>query len=369
MANKIPFLDLSRVNIPFQKDIDEAILRVSHSGWYIRGKECQNFEKEFASYCQSKHCVGTANGLDAIRLIFSAYIEMGVFKCGDEVIVPANTYIASILGLTASGLKPVLVEPELKTYNIAPSRIEEKITPRTKAILAVHLYGQVCEIDKINEIALRHNLKLIDDAAQAHGAELSGNRVGNLCNATAFSFYPTKNLGALGDAGAITTNDTKLAETIRTLANYGSSKKYISKYKGINSRLDDMQAAILSAKLKNLDNYIAEKRRIANLYLNNIQNTNIVLPQFRELKNHTFHLFVIRSSKRNLLQKYLLNNGIETQIHYPIPPHKQQAYKEWNNLTFPITEKIHNEVLSLPLFYGMKNYEHEKIVEIINNWQ
>jgi dTDP-4-amino-4,6-dideoxygalactose transaminase len=364
----IPFLDLKKVNEKYQQEIDQAILRVARSGWYIQGEEVKQFESDFAQYCQSDNCIGVGNGLDAIKLILIAYKELGLMNDGDEVIIPANTYIASILAISESGLTPILVEPDICTYNIDPKQIEAKITPKTKAILAVHLYGQLSPINELKEIANTYNLKLIDDAAQAHGAIYKGKRVGSLCNASAFSFYPTKNLGALGDGGAVTTNDLQLANTIRALANYGSSKKYENTYKGYNSRLDEMQAAILNIKLKYLDDEIKQRQELAQKYLNLIDNEQIITPHFSNIEKHVFHLFVIRNNKRDQLQQYLLNNGIQTQVHYPIPPHKQMAYKEWNNLSYPITEQIHSEVLSLPLHNNLSISDIETITGYLNKF-
>lgn len=363
----IPFLDLKRSIQPYKKEIDEALLRVSSSGWYVLGKECQDFEQKYAEYCHVAHCIGVANGLDAIRLIFMAYIELGMLKPGDEVIVLANTYIASILALSQAGLTPVLVEPDISTYNIAPDKIETAITSRTKAILVVHLYGQVCDMDALKKISSKYNLLLVDDAAQAHGALYKGQVVGSLCDATAFSFYPTKNLGALGDGGAITTNNKELADMVRSIANYGSVEKYIHHYKGVNSRLDEIQAAVLLAKLPYLKQDMQRRCDIAQYYIDHISNPKLVLPSFRE-KEHAFHLFVVRTNDRDSLKKYLSENGIQTQIHYPIPPHKQKAYEEWNNLELPITETIHKTVLSLPLFVGLTQEEVDYIVNTVNKW-
>lgn len=365
----IPFLDLKRSNQRYQEEINKALIRVSQSGWYVLGEECKSFEAKYTAYCNTTYCIGVGNGLEAIRLILLAYRQLGIFNEGDEVIVPANTYIASILAISDSKLVPVLVEPDINTYNIDPLKIEEKITSKTKAILAVHLYGKVCDMDTLNKISKKHNLKLIDDAAQAHGSIYKGKKVGNLCDASAFSFYPTKNLGCLGDGGAITTNDETLAETIRSLANYGSKEKYVHQYKGINSRLDEIQAAVLSVKLPYLDKDIKEKQEIADYYLNNISNSDIILPSKGLDGEHSFHLFIIRCKEREALKSYLLENGIQTQIHYPTPPHKQKAYEEWNNLSFPITELIHQQVLSLPLYNGITQDELKHIVTIINNWR
>jgi dTDP-4-amino-4,6-dideoxygalactose transaminase len=365
----IPFLDLKKINLQYRNKLIEACTKVIDSGWYIQGNECKKFEKEFSIYCGTKYTIGVANGLDALILILRAYKEMGIIKDGDEVIVPSNTYIASILAISENNLVPLLVEPDINTYLIDSSKIEEKITPKTKAIMPVHLYGQVCEMDKINTIAKKYNLKVIEDSAQSHGAYFSDKRCGNLGDASGFSFYPGKNLGSLGDSGAVTTNDEKLANTIRALGNYGSHKKYKNLYKGVNSRLDEIQAAMLRVKLRFLDKEINQRRKIANFYLENIQNKNIILPQVKKKTSHVWHLFVIRTIQRKELQGYLLDNGIQTLIHYPLAPHKQEAYVEWNDESFPISERIHDEVLSLPIS-GVQNLEDiELIVNVINNYK
>ena len=364
----IPFLDLKAINAQYRTELIDACTKVIDSGWYIQGNECKEFEVEFANYCGTKYAIGVANGLDALILILRAYKELGFMKDGDEVIVPSNTYIASILAISQNNLVPVLVEPDINTYLIDPTKIEEKITSKTKAILPVHLYGQTCEMDKINEIAKKYNLKVIEDSAQSHGAFYKNKRSGNLGDASGFSFYPGKNLGALGDGGAVTTNDEELALAIKALGNYGSHKKYENLYKGTNSRLDEMQAAMLRVKLKYLDEEVKKRREIANYYLENIKNDTIILPIVRAEDNHVWHLFVIRTNKRDELQKYLLDNGIQTLIHYPIPPHKQNAYKEWNNESYPISEQIHDKVLSLPIS-GVQNLEDtKKIVQVINDF-
>jgi dTDP-4-amino-4,6-dideoxygalactose transaminase len=362
----IPFLDLKEINAQYRTELIEACTKVIDSGWYIQGNELNEFEKEFAHYCGAKHCIGVANGLDALILILRAYKEMGVMADGDEVIVPSNTYIASILAISQNDLVPVLVEPNIDTYLIDPSKIEEKITSKTKAILPVHLYGQTCQMDAINEIAKKHALKVIEDSAQSHGAYFGDKRSGNLGDASGFSFYPGKNLGALGDGGAVTTNDDELANTIRALGNYGSHKKYENLYKGVNSRLDELQAAMLRVKLRYLDDEVGKRREIANYYLQNIKNEKIVLPTVRCEDNHVWHLFVIRTTKRDELQKYLLDNDIQTLIHYPLAPHKQKAYKKWNNDSYPISEKIHKEVLSLPISPVQSIEETVKIVNVLN---
>ena len=364
----ISFLDLKGLNAQYRAELIEASTRVIDSGWYIQGNECKEFEKEFASYCGTKYAIGVANGLDALILILRAYKEMGIMNDGDEVIVPSNTYIASILAISQNNLVPVLVEPDINTYLIDPNKIEEKITSKTKAILPVHLYGQTCEMDAINEIAKKYNLKVIEDSAQSHGAYFGARRSGNLGDASGFSFYPGKNLGALGDGGAVTTNDEELANTIKALGNYGSHKKYENLYKGVNSRLDEIQAAMLRVKLRYLDDEIEKRRAIANYYLQNIKNKNIILPVVRAESNHVWHLFVIRTSKRDELQKYLLDNSVQTLIHYPIPPHKQNAYKEWKNESYPISEQIHDEILSLPISGVQSLEDTKKIVKILNDF-
>jgi len=362
----IPFLDLKKINAQYREELIEACTKVIDSGWYIQGSEHKEFEKEFAQYCGSKYAIGVANGLDALVLILRAYKEMGIMNDGDEVIVPSNTYIASILAISENNLVPVLVEPDINTYNINPSLIEEKITNKTKAIMPVHLYGQTCQMDAINKIATKYNLKVIEDSAQSHGAYFKDKRCGNLGDAGGFSFYPGKNLGALGDGGAVTTNDEELANTIRALGNYGSAKKYENIYKGTNSRLDEIQAAMLRVKLRYLDEEIEKRKEIANYYLKNIKNENIILPIITT--HSVWHLFVIRTVNRYKFQKYLVDNGIQTLIHYPLSPHKQDAYKEWKDDSYPISEQIHDEVLSLPIS-GVQSLEDTKnIVQVINDF-
>lgn len=369
----IKFLDLKKINEPYETAFQEKLKSVLDNSWYILGKEVEAFEKTFAEYCNSKYCIGVGNGFDALVLIFKGYVQLGKLQKGDEVIVPANTYIASILAILQSDLVPVLVEPKLETYNIDPDLIAEKITSKTKAILAVHLYGQLAEMDVINTIANQNNLLVIEDAAQAHGAISDFGKSGNLSNAAAFSFYPGKNLGALGDGGAVTTNDSELARTIQSLRNYGSEAKYHNEYIGVNSRLDELQAAFLNLKLPNLNTDNKKRRVIAKRYLSEIKNDKIILPtvSLRDTKqsnNHVFHLFVIRTENREGLQSYLLEKGIQTMIHYPIPSHKQKAFSNWNNLFFPITEKIHNEILSLPISPVMTDDEVGFVVSILNNY-
>ena len=365
----IKFLDLQKINARDAAEIKEAVNRVIDSGWYLLGNEVAAFEKEFAAYCGVNHCIGVANGLDALRLIFKAYMELGQLKEGDEVIVPANTYIASILSITDNRLKPVLIEPNITTYNLDQDLIEQAITSKTKAILLVHLYGQNAMTDQIKLIAQKHNLLMIEDSAQAHGASFNDKKTGNLGDASGFSFYPGKNLGALGDGGAVTTDNKELEDTIRALANYGSDEKYVNKYQGLNSRLDEIQAAVLRVKLKKIEQDIEKRRQVAAAYLNGITNKNIILPFVANHKGHVWHLFVIRTKNRDVLQQYLADHGIQTLIHYPIPPHKQKAYTAWNTLTLPITEQIHNEVLSLPISPVMEPVDIKRVILRIENYK
>lgn len=363
----IKFLDLKAINDSFEPELSQAIKRVLDSGWYLLGNEVKSFEQEYSNYIGTKHCIGVANGLDALRLILKAYIEMGIMKEGDEIIVPANTYIASILAITDNRLIPILVEPDLNTYNIDPFLIEKKITERTKGIMIVHLYGQNALHPAIQRLVEKYNLKLIEDNAQAVGAYYVEKRTGSLGHAAGNSFYPGKNLGALGDGGAVTTDDDELADVVRTLANYGSKIKYQNLYIGLNSRLDEIQAAILRTKLKRLDKDNQRRREIAQYYLENIVHPDMILPQFIP-QSYNGHVFVIRIPFRDQFQKYLNENGIQTLIHYPIPPHKQLAYNEWNNLSFPITELIHQQVLSLPISPVMTNEEVLEVVKRVNNY-
>ena len=358
----IKFLDLYKINEQYRNEIDEKINQVLDSGWYLLGQQDELFEKHFAEFCGTKHCIGCANGLDALNLIIKGF----GFSKGDEIIVPANTYIASILAISMNDATPVLVEPDINTYNINPDLIEDKITDKTKAIMVVHLYGQAVQMDKIWELAKKYNLKIIEDSAQAHGAYYKNKRVGNLGDASGFSFYPGKNLGCMGDGGCITTNDDKLAEKIRALRNYGSHKKYCNLYKGINSRLDEIQAGILDVKLPYLDKDNQKRRQIAQYYLDNIKNEKIILKKsYNDLAN-VWHIFPVRTNNRDRLQEHLKENDIQTLIHYPTPPHKQEAYKEWNNLSFPVTEEIHKTILSLPISPVMTDEEIKKVVEVIN---
>ncbi len=364
----IKFLDLKKINEQYQEELKEACARVIDSGFYILGQEVKAFENEFAQYCNTNYCLGVANGLDALTLILRAYLEMGIMQKGDEVIVPSNTYIASILAISENGLVPVLVEPNIDTFNLNPKLIEASITEKTKAILTVHLYGQVTGMDEINLIAKQHNLKVIEDCAQAHGACYKGRKVGSLGDAAGFSFYPGKNLGALGDGGAVTTNDPELVQIIEALRNYGSHEKYKNKYKGINSRLDEMQAAMLRVKLGYLNREIKDRQNIASKYLNEIENQLIELPCVDNFSAHVWHLFVLKTSHRESLLNYMNSNSVQTLIHYPIAPHNQLAYQEWKARTFHISEKIHDKVISLPLYPYMSLEQQNKIITLVNNF-
>lgn len=358
----IKFLDLYKINERYRSEIDARIKEILDSGWYLQGKQNEEFSKHFANFCGTKYALGVANGLDALNLIIKAY----GFGPGDEIIVPANTYIATILAISENGCTPVLVEPDINTYGINPELIEEKITPRTKAIMVVHLYGQAVPMQKIWELAQKHNLKIIEDSAQAHGAEYQGRRAGNLGDAAGFSFYPGKNLGAMGDAGAVTTNDEVLYNKIKAIANYGSDRKYHHIYKGTNSRLDELQAGILDVKLQYLETDNDKRREIARYYRENIKNPLITLPQAYDEKAHVWHVFVVRVKERERFQQYLSDNGIQTVIHYPTAPHKQDAYQEFSALSLPVTEQIHREVISLPISPVMTQEEIENVVRIVN---
>ena len=364
----IPFLDLKAINAQYRDELVDACTRVIDSGWYIGGSELEKFEQQFANYCETKYAIGVANGLDALILTLRAWKELGKLKEGDEVIVPSNTYIASILAISANNLTPILVEPCIDSFNIDPNKIETAITSKTKAILPVHLYGQLEDMPAIMAIAKRHELLVLEDSAQAHGACLDGKRAGSWGDASGFSFYPGKNLGALGDAGAITTSDEELAHTLRALRNYGSHEKYKNLFQGVNSRLDEIQAAMLNVKLSHLDDEIAHRRKVANTYLKGINNPSITLPT-HEGDSHVWHVFVVRCERRDELQKYLAANGVQTLIHYPIPPHQQPAYKEWNDKIYPISESIHAEVLSLPIGPTMTMEDVNTVIQICNEFQ
>jgi dTDP-4-amino-4,6-dideoxygalactose transaminase len=398
----IKFNDIQKITASFEPDLSSAIDKVVKRGWFLLGEEVSAFEKAYAEYIGAKHCIGVANGLDALRLIFKAYIEMHIMSEGDEIIVPANTYIATILAITDNHLKPVFVEPDINTYNLDISIVEQHITSRTRAIVVVHLYGQVCWNAQLEDIATKFNLKIIEDNAQAAGALTmahnleyrnlnNGNsipssescticRSGSLGDAAGHSFYPGKNLGALGDGGAVTTNDNELAEIVRSLANYGSTKKYVHDYQGLNSRLDEIQAAVLRTKLPRLDTDNKRRREIAQYYIDNIKIPDIILPSATSstnpvasysvlhAMNHVWHLFIIRHPRRDSLHSYFTDNGIQTLIHYPIPPHKQLAYRDYNDMNLPVTEQIHKEVLSLPISQVMSDDEVEQVVKSINGF-
>ncbi|GHU85106.1 aminotransferase [Spirochaetia bacterium] len=364
----IPFLSLKDITDKYSEEIHEAVSHVIDSGWYLQGKENAAFEANYAQYTGTKYAVGCANGLDALIWILRAYIELEVMSPGDEVIVPANTYIASILAITENGLTPVLVEPDINTYQIDDSKIEAVITPKTKAIMIVHLYGQCAYTEKIGQICKKHNLKLIEDNAQAHGCVYKGRKTGSLGDVAGHSFYPGKNLGALGDGGMVTTNDREFADAVRAIANYGSARKYVFKYQGRNSRLDEIQAAVLDVKLKHLDEDNGLRRAVAKRYIDNITNQKIVLPVVTDWDSHVFHIFPIRTKQRDELQKYLQDKGIQTIIHYPIPPHKQECYNEWNSLSFPVTEQIHDEELSLPMSPTLTEEQVQYVIDMVNRW-
>ncbi|MBO1404919.1 aminotransferase [Vibrio cholerae] len=364
----IPFLDLKSINQQYQQELKQACARVIDSGWYIQGQELQHFEAEFAAYCGTKHAIGVANGLDALILVLRAWKELGKLQEGDEVIVPANTYIASILAITENRLTPVLVEPDINTYNLSLEGIQAAITPKTKAILPVHLYGLISPMVEIMQIAQEHDLLVLEDCAQAHGAEINGQRAGNWGHAAGFSFYPGKNLGALGDAGAITTNDDQLADTLTALRNYGSHKKYENIYQGVNSRLDEIQAAMLRVKLRYLEAETARRQQIAKTYRANIRNSLVTLQQVNEELAHVWHLFVVRCEKRVALQQHLADRGIQTLIHYPIPPHKQQAYQQYAELPLPLTELIHQQALSIPLDPTMSHDAVKHVITAMNEF-
>ena len=365
---QIPFLSLKSITEKYSDEIHAAVQRVVDSGWYLQGKENETFENNYAKYIGSKYCIGVANGLDALIWIVRAYKELGFFNDGDEIIVPANTYIASILAITENNLKPVLVEPTFDNLEIDDSKIEERITSKTKGIMIVHLYGRCAYTDKIGELCKKYNLKLIEDNAQAHGCRFGGKRTGSLGDAAGHSFYPGKNLGALGDAGAVTTDNQELAECVRALANYGSAKKYVFKYCGRNSRLDEIQATVLDVKLSHLDEDNANRQRIAAYYYDNISNPKITLPNRLDDKNNVYHVFPVFCEQRDDFQQYLKDNGIQTIIHYPIPPHNQECYREWNGISLPITEQIHNQELSLPISPVLTLAEAEEVVRVINRF-
>lgn len=369
----IPFLDLKSVNEQYNNELKEACSRVIDSGWYIMGKELESFEEGFSNYCGTKYALGVANGLDALTLVLRAWKELGKIKAGDEVIVQANTYIASILAITENNLIPVLVEPDENTYNLSIDNVRAAITNKTKVILPVHLYGQISPMPEIMVLAKQHNLLVLEDCAQSHGAMIGGVKCGNWGDAAGFSFYPGKNLGALGDAGAITTNDDELANTLNALRNYGSHQKYLNLFQGVNSRLDEIQAAMLNVKLKYLDKDTKIRQKIALTYLENINNPLIKLPlsadKYKQhIHSHVWHLFVVTTKHRDALQVHLNSLGIQTLIHYPTPPHKQQAYKNFNRLSLPITEVIHQEVLSIPIGPTMSENDIQHVIDACNSF-
>jgi len=364
----VEFLSLKKITEKYSDEIHNAVSKVIDSGWYLQGIENKKFEDNYSKYIGTAHCIGVANGLDALRLILKGYIELGVIKEGDEIIVPANTFIASMLAITDNRLTPVLVEPDINTFQIDDNKIEEVITDKTKAIMIVHLYGQCAYTDKIGEICEKYNLKLIEDNAQAIGCKYKNRKTGSLGDAAGHSFYPGKNLGAFGDAGAVTTDDDELARIIRVLGNYGASVKYQFDYKGLNSRLDEIQAAILGVKLKYIDHDNCRRKEVARYYIENIKNDEITLPVVQDWDAHVFHLFPILCKQRDELQQHLKNNDIETLIHYPIPPHKQIAYIEWNSILLPVTERIHAEELSLPISQIVTDDEIEIVVKAVNSF-
>ena len=364
----IKFLDLQKINGQYAEELKKVVAEVIDSGWYLLGEQVKQFENSLEVFQEGGNAVAVANGLDALRLILKAYIELGFMQEGDEIIVPANTYIASVLAITDNRLVPVLVEPDLETYNLDLTKIESKITSKTKAIMVVHLYGRACWSADLESLAKIHDLKIIEDNAQAIGAKWNGIRTGNLGDAAGFSFYPGKNLGALGDSGAVTTKDPVLAKTVRTLANYGSAQKYVNQYQGLNSRMDEIQAAFLNVKLGYVDHEIQLRQEVANYYISNIKNDLVTVPSAGSAGEHVWHLFVIRTANREKLQTYLLDNGVQTLIHYPIPLYKQECYSYMSNISLPITDLIHKEVLSLPISPVMNHEELVKIVEVINNF-
>jgi dTDP-4-amino-4,6-dideoxygalactose transaminase len=363
---RVPFLDLAAVNARHREALRAALEGVLDAGSYVLGEQVRRFEAEFAAWCGAAHCVGTGNGLDALVLIFAGWRELGVFSGGDEVLVPANTYIASILAVSRAGLVPVPVEPDPRTGNLDPARLGAALTPRTRALLAVHLYGAPADMDPLRAFAAEHGLKVVEDAAQAHGATYRGVRAGALGDAAGFSFYPTKNLGALGDGGAVTTGDARLAGVVRALRHYGSEKQYENRYKGYNSRLDEIQAAVLRVKLGFVEADNARRREIARRYLAGIRNPAVELPGATGLEGSAWHLFVVHAPARDALRAHLEAAGVQTLIHYPVPPHKQEAYREWNGRVLPVTERLHREALSLPLGPHLSDEDVERVIAAVN---
>jgi dTDP-4-amino-4,6-dideoxygalactose transaminase len=364
----VPFLSLQDITRKYSNELHEAVNRVVDSGWYLLGAEIERFERDYADYIGSRFCIGTANGLDSLSLILRAYIELGVMRPGDEILVPANTYIASILAITENGLVPVLIEPDINTFQINENEIEQRITKRTKALMLVHLYGRCAYTEHIAALCRKYGLKLVEDNAQAHGCRYRGKRTGSLGDAAGHSFYPGKNLGAFGDGGAVTTSSEELADVVRALANYGSAQKYICKYRGRNSRLDEIQAAVLSVKLAHLDEDIAARQEVAGRYMQEISNPAIVLPEVQNRESHVFHIFPVLSQRRERLQRHLAEQGIQTLIHYPVPPHKQECYRELNSLSLPVTEEIHACELSLPMSPVLSDEQIDHVIRIVNEW-
>ena len=364
----IKFLELKKITALHGEEIKQAVNDVIESGWYLHSDANSRFESHFAQYIGTRHCIGVGNGLDSLTLILRAYKELGVIAEGDEIIVPANTYIATILAITDNNLKPVLVEPRLDTFQIDDSLIEKAITPRTRAIMIVHLYGRCAYTERIGELCRKYDLKLIEDNAQAHGCTYNGKRTGSLGDAAGHSFYPGKNLGALGDAGGVTTNDNQLADTIRALANYGSRKRYVFDMAGRNSRMDEIQAAVLDVKLKYLDEENSRRRSNALYYIKNISNPYVCVPSESYWRESVFHIFPLMTSQRDLLQSYLKENGVQTDIHYPIPPHLQRAYSQWGRPSLPVTERIHREELSLPVSQVLTEEECKEVTRLINDF-
>jgi dTDP-4-amino-4,6-dideoxygalactose transaminase len=366
---KVDFLNLKAINANHRTELIKAFTEVLDSGWYIMGQKLLEFESSFSNYCNTKYCIGVANGLDALTLVLRSWVQLGKIKSGDEVIVPSNTYIASILCIIENNLIPVLVEPDIITYNLNSASIEEKITNKTRVILPVHLYGQLCDMNKIIEIAKKYNLLVLEDCAQSQGAKIGEIRAGAFGDAGAFSFYPGKNLGALGDAGAIVTNDPDLASCLYAIRNYGSQKKYFNQYRGVNSRLDELQAAILLVKLPHLDDENAQRRAIAEQYVLSITNPLLRIPKFPKDKfSHIWHLFVVMTENRDSFINYLTENGITSVIHYPIPPHKQEALIEFSELILPNAEIIHKQIVSLPIYPGMPNEDIQKVINVCNSY-
>ena len=365
----VEFLNLKETNKSYRAELLEACTRVIDSGWYIQGQETKAFETEFADYCGVSHCIGVGNGLDALRLILMAWLEQGLLKPGDEVLVQSNTYIASILAISEVGLTPVLVEPDVCSFNLDVKNLEAAVSTKTKAIMAVHLYGQLSDMERICALAKDHDLLVIEDCAQAHGAKLNGRLAGAWGDAAAFSFYPGKNLGALGDGGAVVTDSAPLAEMVRAIGNYGSRQKYVHEYKGVNSRLDDIQCAMLRVKLRHLDKELDARQMVARSYLERISNAQVLLPSIGAIEDHAWHLFVVVTKNRDALQKHLSESGIQTLIHYPTPPHKQGAYKEWHQASFPVAEALSSEVLSLPMSPVLSEEEIELVVNAVNTFK